>query len=135
MIFAELLTLAKLVTNFDDAVPLVNNTIKELELTVPAGKRWFLMGGYFTNGDDVARNSSVSITDGTDTILWLRASSAMADGATYLYPTTVASNSNIMPTGMFVLDAGWTIKFYWAAGGASTGGNSTITAMVLEVDV
>jgi len=136
MSVAELLTVAHLVTNRDAAVALVNNTEKTHTVTVPAGKRWFLQGGLVTNGDDVDRNLTISVTDGTNVMYYIRASSNLVAAQACAYPTmqSLATNTQFPGKGM-ILDPGWTVTFYWAAGGASTGGNSTVTAVVLEVDV
>jgi len=135
-IFTELLTIAKIITNFDDAVVLVNNTVKTTDVTVPGNKRWFYYGGYMTNGDDVARDCQCAIYDGTDLLYYIRVFAALGAGAVAAFPNTSASAYNIrFPSDGLALEPGWIIRFTWNAGGASTGGNSTISAMVREVDV
>ena len=127
------LTNQELVTNYDAAVVLVNATAKTQNVAVPAGKRWFLQGGLATNGDDVNRTLTISITNGTNIIGYIQQATTLNAGATVVYPNTLAdANHLIFPPGGFPMDPTWQIRFVWATGGASTGGNSTITAIVYQ---
>ena len=122
-------------TNRDAAVVLVNNTAKTHNVAVPAGKRWFLIGGMATNGDDVDRTLTISITDGTNIIAYIQqATTLTATTGVVVYPNTLAVATRlIFPEGGFPMSPTWQVRFVWAAGGASTGGNSTVTAIVYEV--
>ena len=123
-----------LVTNYNAAVALANNTAKTQAVTVPAGKRWFLFGGIMSNADNVERATQIYITDGTNTVMYIRQATAQAAGAIIAYPNTVALATNWQFPVPMPLSAGWTITFYWAAGGASAGGNATISAVVSQMD-
>ena len=119
------------------AVTLVNNTAKNQAVTVPANKRWFLWGGFADNADDVARSFKISLFDADDQLIMrLIRSQSLAGPGEIMYPNTEAT---ILQTGHgaypIVMDAGWYLAFYWAAGGASTGGTSHVTALVTEVEV
>lgn len=119
------------------SVTLVNNTLKQVDITVPAGKRWYLFGGSITNPDDVGRNCTIFVTDGTAILYRILKDQAIGATASAYFPNTEATVSQI-GSGAYPLPllAGYMISFYWAAGGASAGGVSAsgAVAMVVEVD-
>lgn len=115
---------------------LVNNTNGSRRLTVPAGKRWYLFGGYMHNGDNVGRVCDLSIEDTNSKIVLINLrGQAIGVGGTVVFPNTEAvvgqAGSGIYPIPML---AGWDLLFNWLAGGASAGGTSRSAAIVIEVD-
>lgn len=122
-------------SNLNTNVTLVNNTAKTQDITVPTGMRWYIFGGKVSNGDSVDRATYVRLQDGSaNTILYLKSSATLAAGAEWNFPQH-ADNTSQIQGGSYPLPAlaGWVIRFYWAAGGASAGGTSQVSLLVLEV--
>ena len=119
-----------------NTVILVNNTYGQEDLTVPAGKRWYLFGGFLLNGDDVARDCWVNVigTEGS-TLLRLLKDQAVGAATDVYFPNTEATVDQ-MGSGIYPIPllAGSIIRFRWDAGGASTGGTAKYCAIVVEVD-
>ena len=115
---------------------LVNNTTKGETLTVPAGKRWYLFGGSIKNGDNVARECTVSLLDTSDvTVLTLMRTISIAAGITNMFPNTEATVLQVGGGAYPIpLDSGYDISYAWAAGGASAGGTARFSAFIVEVD-
>ena len=116
------------------SVVLVNNTTKTSSLVVPTGKRWLIMGGILHNGDDVARNCSVSIKTSGD--VWLQdimASVAIAAGAERPFPRSDQNDGGVGPSAYPVMAfAGEKVVLTFAAGGAAAGGTENSYLRVLE---
>jgi len=117
-------------------VVFVNNTAKTVNITVPAGERWFLLWGKIINADDVARNCSVAIYDVDNAIIGtLRELAALAASGYELLKTVPGTISLLDPSNPVILEAGDYVNFYWAAGGASAGGTGYIYLVCLELDL
>lgn len=116
------------------AVTLVNNTLLNHDIIVPAGKRWYLFGGRIFNGDDVERACQVVLLSAEAVgITVLLRSQAIAAGAYASYPNGEAS---VLQTISFPLPmaAGTYLRFGFEAGGASAGGTGYCSAILIEVD-
>jgi len=123
------------------SITLVNNTSKTEDVTVPAGKRWRLLGIKITNPDDVQR--AISITKykeaaKTNIIRTLVSYATLGAGGEANWPNsrTALINTNEL-FHEEILDAGNIISVTWVTGGASTGGTDADGLVVeyLEVDV
>lgn len=111
-------------------VALVNNVAKQQDYTVPAGEMWILWGGRMHNGDNVTRNGcTVTIRNPDGNMICQLATENLAAGASVLYPET---DTWRMP---MPLGPGFTIRYYWPAGGASTGGTANTVHLVQKVDL
>jgi len=119
-----------------ETITLVNNVALNYDFIVPAGKRWYLWGGKMMNGDDVNRNCSASIydADANKLMVVLRSQAIVAGNETY-FPNTEASVTQLGSGAYPVpLLAGWYVRYYFAAGGASAGGDAENALMVVEVE-
>lgn len=125
----------EVVHNYNE-VTLVNNVTKNEALTVPATKRWYLMGGFILNGDDVARVCVITVRiPAGNTIMRLIKSQSIAAATDVYYPNTEASVDQIGHGAYPIpLEAGTVINFQWTQGGASAGGTGKFAALVVEVD-
>lgn len=118
------------------SVTLANDTAKNELKTVPPGKRWYLFGGRITNGDDVNRQVYIQLFNADDkNIGQLAKSQTVNAGAVLCYPNTEAVVTQ-MGSGAYPvpMKAGDYIKINWAAGGASAGGDSDTSALVVELN-
>lgn len=121
-----------IVSNEADST-LVNNTALTRTITVPANARWKLYGGDVLNGDDVSRNLSVAVDDGTDRIFTYVVGSALGVSARHAYPfDTGGSITELSAIGPVPLVAGDRVRITWAAGGASAGGTAKSSANIEE---
>jgi len=117
------------------SVTLVNNTSKTQDITCSGGFRMMVLGGHIQNNDDVDRNCNVTkkYTNGT-TALNLLATTTIAASATEYFPTSDMDDISI-GCGAYplFLDESEYIRFSWLAGGASSGGNSSIALQTIRV--
>lgn len=107
------------------SLTLVNNTSKTVDVAVPAGKVWMLLGVKITNPDDVNRDCSISLYKeaAKTNLLRILAADTLAAGATLTYPNSVTgekSEQNLYSP--HPLAAGNILSLLWTTGGASTGG-------------
>ena len=116
--------------------PLVNNTVLDVHIEVPATKRWYLFGGRITNGDNVARNCYVTIQNkANENVLQLFRDQALGAGGDGYFPNSEATVIQLAG-GLYPLplSAGMAVHFHYAAGGASAGGTAIAVAWVVELD-
>ena len=92
-------------------------------LTVPADKKWFLIGGQVTR--DAAETLVITITDGTNTILTILNAGAAAQ--TDPFPNSTLMGNMIVP---IPLMEGYEIVFTF---GGNQGAGAAISCMVVEV--
>lgn len=113
-------------------VTLVNNTLKNQDVTVPAGEEWTVLGGQIYNGDDVARNCNVICYDSANVEMsTLHADAALAATTRIQFPrANQAGAVNPLRTPC-VLEAADYVRFQFKAGGISTGGTGLIVLHVL----
>jgi len=108
-----------------NSVTLANNTAKNLDLTVPEGKIWKLLGVRLHNGDDVQRVLRCYILDGSGNVLHSLGSATAAAGAQYeflgYHPTGVSSSAPLMEN---LVKGGNKLRLVWESGGASSGGTA-----------
>lgn len=120
------------------SVTLVNNTAKTIDTTVPAGKRWLLLGIKMNNSDSVARDVSMRIykqAAKTNLVHELGIFSAVAAGATRVWPNVVTGVHFSQAWFPIILEAGNTIQTQWATGGASAGGTDADGLVVEELEI
>ena len=132
-IFAELLTVAKLVDNYEiDATGTTAKwpTDKLYKAIVPAGKRWFFMGGAFKR--DVASTSEVVIKNASDELVYQLDSFGSATTMAAYPSTTAQINTLARPLGPIIMDAGGYVQLSFAT--SQTAG-AHASCNVLEVDV
>lgn len=111
--------------NSRTSVTLVNNTAKTERVTVPAGEVWEIDAVGFKNGDDVARAVAVTVVDSSNAdYLYLANHSglAAADRAQYPHSKGATDEPDHLLSYPLYVAGGNKIQFYFAAGGASTGG-------------
>lgn len=108
------------------SVTLVNNTAKTVDMTVPSGKQWILLGVRIANMDDVDRACTIRkyVTAGkTSLIAQLFSATLTATGGRGHFPgtsTSVSTRHVASNPSEFMVD-GNTLSIVWAAGGASAG--------------
>lgn len=131
--------LARLVQLVTEVV-LANNTAKNIDTTVPAGKRWRLLNIKVANPDDVARNINI--------LKYLEAAKThLISTYVHIEEIGVAASLNVPSKNHTdererelitpdIYDAGNTINVIWAAGGASAGGTDADGLVIeyLEID-
>jgi len=113
---------------------LVNNTALTITITVPNDEVWIYYGGYVRNGDDVMRAVQVELLNQSNIrIMWL----FPATNLDALDSVNVSGNlsSNFIPQLPLLLKPGWKIKFFFASGGASSGGTATVCVFVEKFKV
>lgn len=119
-------------------VTLVNNTTKTEIRTVPAGKRWLIVGGWLHNGDDVARGCYVQAKDAASVgIGYFRKDSSMPAGDKNRFPNFSDNDQYSFDHTCYPvsLNAGELVVFGWAAGGVSAGGIAVNFFEYYEVDL
>lgn len=125
------------------SVTLVNNVTKAIDLTVPSGKKWVVMGFTANNPDNVQRAFSAVVykeAAKTNLLRYLKslAGAAFIAGARTQWPTNGVSDTiqrgNQAP--FLLLNESNTIQFQWPAGGASAGGTDAdgLILEYLEID-
>jgi len=114
---------------------LVDNTALTITITVPSNEIWFLHYGRVYNGDNVTRTVEIYIENETGKrLVPLIAAVGVSAGGEKVFPNNVA-NSNTVNQTIFIVKGGWKIKFYFAAGGDSSGGTAEVTALVEKFKV
>lgn len=124
------------------SVTLVNNTVKTVDVPVPAGKKWVLKSIKTSNPDDVARGITwykYKEAGKTNLIYTMFVQAALgAAGVRVINSTMVRTTNNdygyIPDEDVWV--AGNTLSIVWAAGGASAGGTDADGLIIeyLEID-
>ena len=130
-IFAELLTVAKLIDNYDiDATGggLWASTTT-YKATVPVGKRWFFIGG--TVNRTVSATLQAQINNAADKLIMYLGYASAATGKT-AYPNTVESGTSMCPPGFVPMDVGMYVLVTF---GAAQNASAEASCLVLEVDV
>lgn len=121
-------------------VVLVNNVTKTIDTTVPAGKKWVLLGIKVTNPDDVQRSVNLfKYKEAAKTnLIKYYGSEAFNAAELVFYPSAVPTATGWITTWipLEVLVAGNTISIVWSAGGASAGGTDADGLVIeyLELD-
>lgn len=116
---------------------LVNNTTKEVTITVPAGKRWTFMLGGVENVDNVPRVTQVYVLTSSDVLIGQLFYANLGATERGYFPSMIVANNEhrqCRPS-LLILKAGQKINFRWSAGGASAGGTTEYCFEVLEQDV
>ena len=118
-------------------VTLVNNTGKELLLTVPDGKIWKIYAVRMHNGDDVARNQLLKVVDSNSNSLHFLGYVANATaGNTYEMLSHIPTSPQIRAPfvgGPVLVKGGNKLSLTWQAGGASSGGTAQYCVTYEEV--
>lgn len=127
-VFAELLTLARRITNYDKDGTAGGRwiTTTNYTCTVPAGKRWYLFGGNINRAP--SSTCSGAIYDSGDAIIHLLCDYSAGTGST-AYPETANVGNLVMPIPM---DEG---DYFKMAFGTAQDANAYGTCLVLEIDV
>ncbi len=124
-----------IVTN-EGATTLVNNTAVTRTIACPNNTRWKWRGGTYTNADNVTRNVTVRMTDGTNELIRAKNTEPCETLIRHVYPSgsdSVAVERFLSVGDMeFDLQESFDIEITWAAGGASAGGTARSTALVEE---
>ena len=123
----------RVVNNYAEGV-LVNNTALQRIITVPSDTFWLVSGGFMQNGDSVTRTCRVNMEDASTNVILRIADDTVATTDLMALPNNKADKYNF-GGGLIFAAAGYRFNFYWTAGGASTGGTSKSSLVVLEVDV
>lgn len=106
------------------SVTLVNNTAKTQDISVPTDTEWCIESIKMANGDNVDRNGTILLyqtSSKTNLIAYILFATITA-GAQIMIPnnddlgSAMANNKQ-----QWILGAGETLSFIWAAGGASAG--------------
>lgn len=114
-------------------VTLANNTLKDEDVTVPAGLEWTVLRGQIYNGDDVARDCSVICYDSADVEMrTLDIEAALAATTRRQFPRNNQTTIEDPYRNPLVLEAGDYVRFKFKAGGASAGGTGLRMLHVLE---
>jgi len=105
------------------SITLVNNTLLNDDVTVPAGRRWLILGIRAVNDDDVDRVITIwkyLEAAATNPICVLMQGTATAGGGSVVFPNSQdsASYPSHLP---HLCKEGNMIRVQWAAGGASAG--------------
>lgn len=110
-----------------DSITLVNATAKEHLITVPSGERWLILTMKCHNADDVTRQILIRIykeAAKTNEIAWLVKMDATTGTAAHWPNQDIGDQQFLFMNNAWspiVLEAGHTIQFYYASGGASAG--------------
>lgn len=121
------------------SLTLVNNTDKNVKVTVPAGKRWLLINIKITNPDNVIRIGQIAhyketaLTNAVKSLLY----KSMAANEVLNFPSYSTDTGVTTQNQLLILDEGETLSFNWYAGGASAGGTDAdgIVVEYLEIDL
>jgi len=105
-------------------VTLVNDTTKDLYLTVPDGKKWLVHAIPLHNGDDVTRVLAAFIVDGSNNTLHELESGSAASGARLELLRIFSASPDKSTACSLPIKSGNKLKLRWAAGGASSGGTA-----------
>jgi len=126
----------KKVNNITEVV-LVNNTLKTIDLTPGAGKRWHVSTIQVVNGDDVQRTVIIRhfAEAAATNLLSIENSSGIGANGRYMWP-----NNDDLAVGFSnvyfnkIVEGVEIIRVAWNAGGASTGSTDAdgLTCQVLE---
>jgi len=114
---------------------LVNNVTATRTVTVPTNARWLTDAGHIFNADDVTRNTTVIIRDGSDNLLEAIEADATPTLVRKSFPhdtQTAIQNMESTDAHHLVMAEGHDILFAWTAGGASAGGTATSSLTVEE---
>lgn len=131
MLIATLLEKGRLVTNEFVFATTYSESDKHHKCTVPAGKRWFLIGGHVTRSQ--SSTLDVTMKASSDENLWYFCDEAAATSfINYPNIATTATFLRGTPPFPFVMDAGTYIDFLF---GAAQAAGDTISCMVIEVDI
>ena len=107
---------------------LANNTTKNVDLTVPNGKRWLVYMVNMTNGDDVDRSCNVFILDGSGNTLHVLGYATISAGGgsskELLGGMETGTNTTYFRKVPILVKGGNKLRLTWNAGGASSGGTS-----------
>lgn len=114
---------------------LVNNTVKSESITVPANKRWLVIGGAMQNADNVTRICQAVVYNEADQLLFQIFYASLATTVRGYFPSEASDTYRTAICYPLILEAGQYAKLTWQAGGASTGGTAEFSFMVLEIDV
>lgn len=123
------------------SVTLVNNTALTIDITVPTGKRWILLGIKAVNCDDVSRVIVMTKykESAKTNVVVLYGSPSVAAGAMVVWPATTAASTSRWSASMpgEILEPGNTITVQWVAGGVSAGATDADGLVIeyLEVDI
>ena len=131
-IFAELLTVAKKIDNYaaDATGGGLWTSTTTYEVTVPAGKRWFLLGGVIK--PDTSATTSTTAYNAADEPLYKIGYQAAGTNLQAMLKQT-ADYNHANPHGHpLVLDAGDYVDVEF---GAAQGASAYCSCVVLEVDV
>ena len=118
-----------------ETITLANNTVNDLQIQVPKGKMWWLIGGQIQNGDNVARVVFVRVQDpeGNDILNVYQESIAGGGWAAFIFNV---ADTRTTPSAVPVpIPERCYLRIYYAAGGASAGGDGFLSYMVIEQNV
>jgi len=128
-IVAELLTVARKLDNYEidpvGGLKVLWTDTTHYNAVVPAGKRWFLFGGY--GARDVVATAKIYCFNLNDKLV-LKLGDFAAGAAGLWYPTTAETGNIVFP---YPLDAGEYVQILFSV--AQTAG-AYATCFVLEVD-
>ena len=120
-------------TEYKANVVLVNNTLKNDDVTVPGNKEWVVLGGHIYNGDNVARNCNVICYDSAGVELeTLHADAALGATTAIQFPRNNQAAAECPMDQPVILEAGGYVRYQFKAGGASAGGTGRRFLRVLE---
>ncbi len=124
-----------IVTN-EGATTLVNDTAVTRTIACPTNTRWKWKGGTYVNADNVTRNVTVRLTDGTNEIVRVKNTEPCETLIRQVYPSSSDSVAleRFLSLGNMAFDLRETfdIEITWATGGASAGGTARSSALVEE---
>jgi hypothetical protein len=123
------------------AFTLTNNTALDVDIAVPSGKIWKILGGYTRNPDNVTRVATVRLFDSYGTDLGNLLYVSLPAGQKAIFPMdgySTTTDKDTFPKEVFIEGLiavyGDYIRFHWDAGGVSTGGSGYVYLNVLEFD-
>lgn len=132
MIVGDVMTYARKINNQVTGGANFSDSTTLHKITVPAGKRWFFIGGRTLR--DNASTLKIHIHDTSDEVLIQLLDDAAASTEECYPQGDITIPANLHATGLvkWILDAGEYFKFEY---GAAQAGASEITCVVLEVDI
>jgi hypothetical protein len=116
------------------SVTLVNTTAKTVDITVPAGKRWMLIGIKASNPDDVNRIITIrkyKEAAKTNEIKTMASSTVTATTGKQQWPSGAGTDAETQRQVYEVAEAGNTYSVTWSDPGASSGGTAA-DGLVIE---